>query len=88
MHIVYLLEHSVTHQLYIACTNNIKRRLIQHNSRSNTSTIRKNGMWILIYMEIYRNKDDAFEREGKLKAHGSGKQALYRRITRSRLNQK
>ena len=45
-------------------------------------------MWILIYMEIYRNKDDAFEREGKLKAHGSGKQALYRRITRSRLNQK
>ena len=85
---MYLLEHSETHQSYIGYTNDLKRRLNEHNSRSNKSTVRRSGEWILIYAEAYRSKQDAYEREQKLKSHGSAKHSLYKRLTKSRLNQK
>jgi putative endonuclease len=88
MHIVYVIEHSETHQIYIGYTNDLKRRIDEHNSRSNRSTIRKEGKWIVIYAEAYRSKKDAYEREQRLKAHGSAKHSLFKRLNNSRLNQK
>ena len=83
---VYLLKHSISNQYYIGKTNDLKRRLIEHNSGGQTSTIRKSGKWIVIYAEAYRSKQDADERERMLKHHGSSKRGLYKRIKRSMLD--
>ncbi len=85
MFFVYLLQHSITLELYIGYTNNLKRRLKEHNQKSNKSTIRKEGEWTLIYCEVYKMQADAVEREQKLKHHGSGKRELYKRLQNSLL---
>ena len=83
MFVVYLIQHSETKEIYIGKTNNLNRRLEEHNNGGQTSTIRKNGKWILVYAEAYRDKSDADERERKLKHHGTAKHGLKRRISRS-----
>jgi len=85
---VYVLEHSITHEAYIGVTNNIVRRLYEHNNFGKKFTTRRQGEWILIYAETYRSKDDAVQREKKLKSHGTAKHALYKRIERSWLEPK
>jgi len=85
MHVVYLIQHDKTHQIYIGRTNNLKRRLREHNSQQQTSTIRKDGQWVLIYAEAYRDKADADAREQKLKQHGTAKHKLKLRIVHSLL---
>ena len=85
MFFVYLLQHSITLELYIGYTNNLKHRLKEHNQKSNTSTNRKEGEWTLIYCEVYKVQADAVEREQKLKHHGSGKRELYKRLQNSLL---
>ena len=83
MFIVYLIQHSITKQIYIGKTNNLQRRLSEHNHNRQTATKRKSGEWILIYAEAYRNKTDADTRELRLKNHGRAKQELYKRIEKS-----
>ena len=85
MWIIYLIENSYTKELYFGITNNFKRRLLEHNSGKNASTNRKNGEWILIYAEAYRDKNDAILREQRLKQHGRGKQELLKRLSNSKL---
>ena len=80
MHVVYVIQHDRTKQIYIGVTCNLERRLVQHNSNMQKATSRKDGKWILIYAEAYRNKDDAYKREKRLKQHGSGKHELKKRI--------
>ena len=88
MYIVYVLEHSVTEQLYVGFTTDLKRRIREHNARGKKFTTRNSGQWILIYAEAYRNESDARERECKLKVHGSATVSLLKRLTKSRLSQK
>ena len=83
MYFVYLLIHSKTNEKYIGCTNDLERRLNEHNCGKNESIIRKKGIWEIIYYEAYLNKEDAFEREKRLKQHGRAKQELYKRCKRS-----
>ena len=85
MWIVYVIQNSGTKELYYGFTGNLKRRLEEHNSGKNTSTRRSAGGWILIYAEAYRDKSDAFNREQRLKNHGSGKHELLKRLLNSRL---
>ena len=87
MHVVYVIQNSSTDDIYIGQTNDLKRRLKKHNSGSNISTHRKNkdGKWILIYAEAYRSKEDATEREAKLKKRGSAKHWLKKRLKKSLL---
>ena len=88
MHIVYVLEHSDTKQLYVGYTTDLKRRVREHNARGHKFTTRNSGQWILVYAEAYRDEHDAREREGKLKIHGSAMHSLLKRLTKSRLSQK
>jgi len=83
MWIVYLIQHTKTKELYIGVTNNLKKRLERHNQKGKRFTRRKDGKWVVIYAEAYRSKEDAIERERKLKHHGSAKHELYKRIQRS-----
>ena len=88
MYVVYVLEHTVTKQLYVGYTTDLKRRVREHNARGHKYTTRKTGQWTLVYAEAYRDVDDARERERKLKPHGSAMISLLKRITKSRLSQK
>ena len=88
MYIVYMLEHSVTNQLYVGYTTNLKRRVAEHNARGRKFTARNSGQWILVYAEAYRESSDAREREEKLKIHGSAMNSLLKRLKKSRLSQK
>ncbi len=88
MYVVYVIEHSFNHQIYMGLTSNLKQRLASHNSNSNKSTRRRNGKWTLVYAEAYRSKKDAVMRESRLKHHGSSKHELLKRISSSLLEAK
>lgn len=79
------MQNSITLEIYIGYTNNLKRRIKEHNQKKNKSTNRKEGEWLLIYCEIYKTQADAIEREQKLKHHGSGKHELRKRLQNSLL---
>ena len=83
MHFVYIIQHSETKQIYIGYTSDIKRRLIEHNLNTTKATYRKTGEQSLRYVEIYKDKQNALDREGKLKHHGSAKHKLLKRIEKS-----
>jgi len=80
MYSLYVLRHSLTKEIYIGKTNNLKRRLAEHNSGEQVSTRRKNGEWKIMYAELYRSKFDLDTRELRLKQHGRAKQELLKRI--------
>lgn len=84
MFIVYIIQSKRTKEIYIGYTNNLKRRLLQHNENKSLST-KNNGPWILIYCEAYRSIDDARGREKKLKYYGKALAQLKRRISKSLL---
>ena len=83
MFYVYLLQNDVTKETYIGYTNDIKRRLVEHGGGGKKFTTRKEGVWKLIYTEIYKSSKDAILRESKLKHHGSGKHELLKRLKNS-----
>ncbi len=87
MYIVYVIQNSISKEVYIGKTNDLKRRLKQHNSnvRDKRFTNRKNGEWITVYAEAYRNEEEASNRETKLKQRGSAKHGLMKRIQKSLL---
>lgn len=85
MYSVYVIQNDVTKEIYIGYTSDLKARLASHNSKGKKSTTRHRGEWKYIYVELFRMKDDARERESKLKAHGSAKQKLLLRIRKSLL---
>ena len=82
---VYLIQNDITKEIYVGYTNNLKRRLLEHNDcdKKHRSTYLKQGKWIVIYFECFRNKKDATMRERKLKLHGRGIQELKKRLENS-----
>ncbi len=82
MWIIYIIQHTTTKQIYIGVTQDLKRRLSEHNSGNQRATKRNSGEWLLIYAEAYRSKSSAYERERKLKQYGSAKQKLFKRISK------
>jgi len=79
---VYVIQHSIAKQIYIGFTTNLKQRVADHNRNKTRATQRRSGRWLLIYTEVYRNKEDAMEREKRLKHYGSAKHELLKRIKR------
>lgn len=88
MFVVYLIQHSVSQEIYIGFTKNLEKRLESYNSNHNRATKRDSGEWILVYAEAYRIEHDARVRENKLKQHGSAIQGLKRRIKTSWIENK
>lgn len=52
--------------MYIGCTNNLKRRIIEHNTGKVFATSKRTPL-DLIYYEAFTNQTDAFLREKWLK---------------------
>jgi len=86
MFYLYLLQNDASKEIYIGFTGDIKQRLKEHNGGGNKFTTRKEGVWRLVYTEIYKSEKDARLRERKLKAHGSGKHELLKRLKNSLLD--
>jgi len=76
MYYIYLIQNRTNKSLYYGYTNDLYRRLREHN---------KNGDWELIYYEAYRSEEDARKREGKLKDYGQSRTHLKRRLSKSLL---
>ena len=75
---VYLLKSSKTKLWYTGSTNDLRKRILRHNSGKNIST--KHGIpWRLIYYESSIHMKDARARERYLKS-GMGKRYLKNRL--------
>jgi len=81
---VYLIKSKSDRSIYIGLTNNLKRRLKEHNSGKTFSTKSKIP-WELIYCEIYKSAEDAKKREESLKLHARALAQLKKRISQSLL---
>jgi putative endonuclease len=79
---VYLIKSKTSKAIYIGFTNNLKRRLEEHNGDKSFSTKNK-GPWELVYCEAYKSYEDAKERESRLKYYGRALAQLKRRIKRN-----
>ncbi len=82
MYYLYVLKSSVDNKLYIGSTNDLKRRLIEHNTGKNKSTMHRKPLE-LVYYEAYKSKLDCLERERKLKHFNNSYTELKKRINRS-----
>lgn len=60
-------------QIYIGQTDNLKYRLLRHNSilptKNNSYTKRMGGPWNLVYKEEFLSRSDAMLRERQLKSY-------------------
>ena len=82
MFYVYVIENDLA-ELYIGSTNDLKRRLKEH--QTGTSFATKGNNWTLIYYEAYRIEADARVREQSIKRFGGTRKHLKNRIQNSRL---
>jgi len=62
----YVLQSKKNGEFYTGVTNNLKKRIKEHNNGSVTSTRYKRPLQ-LIYFEACENKADAFRKERYLK---------------------
>ena len=73
MFYVYLLRNCKTRKTYIGYTNNLKRRIKEHEDKNPE----------LIYYEAYKSEEDARERERKLKQRGQTVRRLKEKLVGS-----
>lgn len=71
-HYVYVLQSTKTQKIYIGYTENLQKRILEHNAKKNFST--KSGTpWECVYAEACINKTDAIRREDYLKTTQGGR---------------
>ncbi len=69
---VYILESKLSGHHYVGYTQNIAKRLAQHNSGANSST-RNKGPWVCIFAEEFTDKRLAWLREKQIKSYKGGR---------------
>ena len=79
---VYILQSVKEKRLYIGFTHNLKERLEKHN-QGEVYWTKRYMPWRIMYFEGYRSKEDALEREKKLKRFAKGFAQLKGRIKNS-----
>ena len=81
MYYVYLLQSKRSKRHYIGYTNDLRRRLAEHQSPHRGYT--GNEEWELVYYESFYSKEDAIQREKKLKQDGRSRRFLMQRTKKS-----
>lgn len=84
MFYVYILKSEVDKNLYTGSTDDLKRRLLDHNNGRVEST-KSRVPFQLRYYEAYANESDARNREKALKKDGRALSQLKQRIHKSLL---
>lgn len=87
MFYVYILKSEIDNELYIGSTNDLRRRIEEHNEGKSFSTQYRRP-FILIYYEAYRDESDARKREASLKLRGRSRFHLKQRIINSLIAKK
>ena len=77
MFYVYILQNQTRDQIYIGYTEDLRRRYKEHQQ------LERHKGWRLVYYEAYSNRQDAMQRERKLKSYGAALHGLKKRIARS-----
>ena len=66
MFFTYIIKSVTTKRYYVGYSEDLVKRLHQHNAGQNIST--KNGVpWTLIYSEKFNTRTDAWKRERQIK---------------------
>jgi putative endonuclease len=74
MAIVYIIK-SEEGYVYTGCTEDLSRRLKEHNNKSLSFWTKRGNNWKLVYKEVIDNKTDAIKREKWLKS-GKGREFI------------
>ena len=74
MYYVYAIKSLTRNYIYVGLTNNIERRILQHNKGENRTT-KAYMPFIMIYSEKFETRNDARTKERYLKS-GIGKEFL------------
>jgi putative endonuclease len=82
MFYVYLLQEIERKKVYVGYTNDLRRRVKEHQTGTACQTT-KSGKWQLVCYESFLAKEDAMMRERKLKHHGTAKNKLFARLVKS-----
>jgi len=82
MFYVYIIKSKRDNSVYIGYTEDLRKRLKEHNSKQNKSTKNK-APFELIYYEAYKSKSDAKFREDNLKGFAQAYTQLKKRIKNS-----
>ena len=85
MYYVYVLKSKSCDATYIGFTTNPVRRLEEHNSSKSPAT-KRYLPWKIVYLEGYADRENAIDREKKLKQFGRVYSQLKRRVRRSLLS--
>ena len=83
MFYVYVLVDKDTGDHYIGFSDDLKRRVAEHQSQRGAKYT-KTGDWHLVYYEAFASKTDALVREKKLKQNGNSRRHLLNRIAKSK----
>ena len=67
MYYVYILTHNTNSVMYIGVTNDLKRRLYEHNLGEIEGFTKKYHVGKLVYFEEFQEVNDAIAREKQLK---------------------
>lgn len=70
---VYILQSLKDNRYYIDSTNNLKRRLVEHN-RGKTKSLKNRRPLRLIYKEKFDSRKEVYSREKYLKSLKGGNQ--------------
>lgn len=65
--ILYVLYNKTGDKYYIGVTDNLKRRLAEHNGKTNHYTGKFDSSWIIKFSKEYVSSADAYEEEKRLK---------------------
>lgn len=82
MFFVYILKSKKDKGLYFGYTNDLRKRLKEHNLGLVESTKSRRPLY-LVYYEAYASKQDAVKREHNLKLRAKALRQLRNRITSS-----
>jgi putative endonuclease len=82
MYYIYFLKNN-TGKVYVGYTNDLRRRIREHNGRRGGKYTKHKGPFELIYYEAYKSEKDAKRREDALKLHKKAYAQLKTRISDS-----
>jgi putative endonuclease len=81
MYFAYVLKSERNHRLYYGSTNNLKRRLKEHNAGQSKYT-RSTRPFKIVYFEEYRTLKEARKRELFYKS-GKGREYIKKKLARA-----
>lgn len=67
----YILKNNISGKFYIGSTNDLIRRLAEHN-RGQTKSTKREGKWVVVYKEEFKTSIEAKRRERMIKSYKGG----------------